>query len=231
MSTAANLMPENYTVARQNMVDGQLRPNKITDERILTAMETVAREDFLPSPLAGIAYVDEDIYLGQGRYLMQPMIFGRLLQEGQIRATDNVLELAAGAGYSSVILSRLAAHVTSVDSAETLQRQAIACLQRYEVKNVEVVSAPLAAGYPAKAPYDVILINGSVDYVSDTLLGQLAEGGRLLAVVRTYGAARLSHSAHAYLYTKIGGLVSRRPLFDANLPLLTEFADKPRFEF
>lgn len=220
-----------FTAARFHMVECQLRPNKVRDERILTAMETLPREIFVPSPLAGIAYIDEDIQVSTNRYLLEPMVLARLLEETDLKPTDHVLDIAAGTGYSTAVLAKMALDVVGLETDTALQKQAVANLASLQITNAIVEVGPLAEGYKHKAPYDVILINGCVDFVPDTLVAQLAEGGRLLTVVRHFGPNHASHTAEARVYEKIRGLVSHRSLFDAHVKMLVEFTTPPHFKF
>jgi protein-L-isoaspartate(D-aspartate) O-methyltransferase len=220
-----------FSAARLNMVDSQLRPNKVTDRRILDAMETLPRERFVPPALAGIAYKDEDLQIAPGRFLMEPMILGRLLQEAAIKATDKVLDIAPASGYSTAVIAALAKEVTGVESDPSLITQAVGNLAALEIRNAEMQLGPLKDGWTHKAPYDVILINGSVDAVPDALFAQLAEGGRLMAVIRQWGPAQAAHISEARLHEKIHGAISHRGLFDANIKPLPGFQAPAKFHF
>src|SRR5262245_25537828 len=104
-----------YAAARLNMVESQIRTNKVTDERIVDAMMTLPRERFVPKQLRGIAYVDDDIQIASGRYLMEPMVLARLLQIAGVTARDIVLAIGVGAGYDAAVLSRLSATVVALE--------------------------------------------------------------------------------------------------------------------
>lgn len=218
-------MPD-YAAARLNMVESQVRPNKVTDHRLLEALLDVPRELFLPERLRGIAYVDEDIPLGGGRYLMEPMVFARLLQAAAIRPTDTVLEIGGATGYGAAVLARLAARVVSLESEAERARAAEAALRGLGVANVKVVIGPLVDGYAVDAPYDVILFEGAAERVPPGTADQLAEGGRLVAVVAPPG-----EPGRATFLTRVGGALSRRIVCDAATPVLPGLQLEPGFAF
>lgn len=215
-----------YAAARLNMVEGQIKPNKVTDRALLNAIATVPREIFVPKAARGVAYVDEDIKIGNGRYLIEPRVFARLVNEAAITRDDVVLDIACGSGYSTAVLARLASNVVAIESDPELARQATARLTTLGVANAVVIEAPLTQGYPAQAPYPVIVINGAVAAVPEAILGQLAEGGRLVAVIKRQGLMSC-----ATLFKRTSGVISRRELFDAGTPLLPGFEPQPVFEF
>ena len=215
-----------FLAARTNMVESQLRTNKVTDPRVLGAFETVPRERFTPEDLTGVAYVDEDIAIGQGRYLMEPMVLARLLQAAAIDPNDMVLDIGCGSGYSSAILAQLAATVVAVEPDQALAKQANTVLAELTIDNVVLIEAPLTEGYAKQAPYNAILLNGSVSKIPQGILDQLGDGGRLVTVVRDR-----PHLGRAVLVQKSGGILSSRTLFDAATPLLPGFAEPPRFVF
>ncbi len=215
-----------FETARRNMVDCQLRPNKVVNASILAAMEAAPRELFLPKPLRGIAYVDDDLSLGGERYLMEPMVLARLLQAAEIKPTDVVLNIGCGPGYDAAILGRLAATVVAVEQDTDLAEQATATLSDLDADNVAVVQGELRVGRPDQGPYDVIFIGGSVAMVPDALTNQLADGGRLVAVVGGAGGM-----GRATLFVRNGDGISSRALFDAGTPALPGFAEDPGFVF
>jgi protein-L-isoaspartate(D-aspartate) O-methyltransferase len=229
-SFAAKKIP-NFAAARLNMVEGQLRPNAVRDERILTMLETLPRELFVPERLASVAYIDESLPVGPGRFLLPPMILARLLQAVAVRPDDKALDIAPATGYSTAALAKLAAHVVAVEADAELQRWATAVLGALEIDNAEIRLAPMQQGWKTQAPYDVIFINGAVDAVPDSLLLQLKDGGRLAVVVRYYGAAHAAHIGEARLYERSGETVTYKTLFDANVALLPSFANEPAFTF
>lgn len=215
-----------YHTARLNMVESQLRPNKVTMPAILEAMGDVPREAFVPKAMGGIAYVDEDIAIGGGRHLMEPMVLGRLIETAQVLPDDIVLVIGCGTGYSASVLARLANTVVAIENDADLAQQASETLARLGVDNAVVIEAPVTAGYAQQAPYQAIVIDGAVAEVPQQILVQLAEGGRLVAVVAPEG--RLGK---ATLFQRIGEAVSHREVFDASVPLLPGFEPVPAFQF
>lgn len=215
----------NYAVARHNMVEGQIRPNRVTDPVLIEALETVPRERFVPEHLRSVAYVDEDIHIGRGRYLIEPMVLARLLQLAAVERTDVVLDIGCATGYAAAILSKMANTVVALESDTELASAASRTLSELSVDNVVVLTGPLEQGCPRQAPFNVILIEGAVDSVPPTISGQLAEGGRLVTVVRQEGPGR------AVLMTRVGGVLSSRPAFDAAIAWLPGFRRGPGFVF
>jgi protein-L-isoaspartate(D-aspartate) O-methyltransferase len=215
-----------YRAARLTMVETQLRTNKVTDEAVLDAFLTVPRERFVPEGLRGIAYVDDVVPLGGGRFVLPPMVLARLLQLAAIAPGDGVLEIGCATGYATALLARLAARVVAVECDGRLAAQARARLDEQQADSVRLIEGPLEDGYPAGAPYDVILINGGAAMLPDSVARQLAEGGRLVTVMRSNGAM-----GQAVLVTRVAGIVSRRPVFDAGAAVLPGFEPAPGFVF
>lgn len=215
-----------YAAARLNMVESQIRTNKVTDSRIVNAMSELPRERFVPKPLRGIAYVDEDIHIGNGRYLMEPMVLARLLQTANIGPKDIVLAIGVATGYDAAILSRLAATVVALESDAALAAQATRLLADLGMDNVAVVEGRLEDGYPRQAPYNVIVLCGAVEQIPATLHDQLAPGGRLVAVLTPPG-----EQGKAVIAIRASGPVTMRPVFDAATNLLPGFAREPSFVF
>lgn len=220
-------MPETdaWATARLNMVNNQLLTNKLTDDRVAQAISSVPREDFVPKALRGVAYLDEDIPLGEGRFLMEPMAFARILQAAEIKATDVVLDVACASGYSTAVLAQLAATVVGLETDEAAVAGAEARLAVLQIDNAAVVTGVLRDGCLEQGPYDVIFINGAVETLPQTFTGQLAEGGRLVAVERS------GQTSRAVLYANRVGFVSRRELFDAMIPVLPGFDAVESFRF
>ncbi len=215
-----------FAAARFNMVESQLRTNKVTDLRLLGAFETVPRERFVPEPLRGIAYIDEDVALGGGRFVMEPRVLARLLQAAEPGPEDVALDLGCGSGYATAILSRLVATVVALEDDAALAAAANRTLDELEIDNAVVVEGRLAEGYPKQAPYNVILLGGAVAEVPAVIADQLAEDGRLVTVVSAGpGLGR------ATLMRRDGGVVSSRVLYDAALPVLPGFEAEPGFVF
>ncbi|MDH3594605.1 MAG: protein-L-isoaspartate O-methyltransferase [Rhodospirillales bacterium] len=215
-----------YAGARANMVESQLRPNKVSDPQIVAAFESVPRELFVPEVKRGIAYVDKDVSIAEDRYLMEPRVLARLLQAAAVDPGDVVLDIGCGTGYASAILAQLAATVVALESEAGLAEQAGRTLSELGVDNVLVVEGALTEGYAKQAPYDVILVGGSVAEVPQTIYDQLAEGGRLVAVVRDQAGL-----GRGTLMQRIAGVPSHRVLFDAATPFLPGFTREVGFVF
>src|SRR5579875_2934192 len=187
-----------YETARLNMIEHQLRPNKVTDERVLAAFNGIRRELFVPEKLRGIAYIDEDLPLGVG----------------------------AGSGYEAAVMAMLGRAVVALEQDPQLARRARAALVEHGLAAVSVVEGPLREGWRPRAPYDVILFGGAIAEVPADIKEQLAEGGRLVAVIKPEDAP-----GRAVLMMRTNGLFGRRLLFDAATPLLPGFAPEPAFVF
>ena len=216
-----------FVLARRNMVYGQLRPNRVTNAQLLAAIGELPRERFLPAGLQSVAYADDDVPLGKGRFLMEPMVLARLLQTLQPLPEDKALVVASGAGYGAALLARLVKAVVAVEADAGLAGSAEQTIRNLGITNVQQVVGRMEEGCAAQASYDVILIEGAVQKVPATILDQLAEGGRLGTVI----AAPTGMLGVAHLMVKEGGVASGRPLFDAGTPPLPGFAAPPRFTF
>jgi protein-L-isoaspartate(D-aspartate) O-methyltransferase len=215
-----------YEAARSNMIDGQLRPNKVTDERVIDAFTRIRRELFVPEWLRGAAYVDEDLPLGGGRYLMQPMVVARLLQAATVAPKDTALVVGAGVGCEAALLSLLARSVVALEENPDLARIGRSALVDHRIASVTYVEAPAQLGHRQRSPYDVIVFAGAVEEIPAEINAQLGDGGRMAAVLRErQGVGR------ATLITRTGGALAQRVMFDAATPLLPGFVAKPVFVF
>lgn len=219
-----------FSEARKNMVESQVHPNDVTDTRILSAMLSVPREQFVPSSRRGIAYMDEAVPINDEnvqprRFLMEPMPTAKLMQLADIRRGDLVLDIGSGTGYSSSLLAQLADSVVALESEEALAEAANKILADLEIGNVAVVQGDLAAGYPQEGPYDVIFLNGAVSEVPEALFSQLNDGGRLVTVI---GDGPIGV---AWIYLKTGDHIGGRPAFDASIPPLPGFELPQKFSF
>lgn len=223
-----------YALARQHMVLGQLLPNKVNDSRIVDAMSAIPRERFVPEAQAGVAYLDEDIPVKPGRYLMEPVVFARLLQAGEIQSHEKVLDAGCGPGYSIAVLAKLARQVVGLEADAELAEAARRHLREFAIANAQIVEAPLQGGCAALSPFDVIVVEGAVGQIPQSLIDQLAEGGRLLAVVRDETGSGLGSgpgSGRGVLVNRTGGITGSRELFDAQVPFLPGFDRPKRFVF
>jgi protein-L-isoaspartate(D-aspartate) O-methyltransferase len=151
-------MPADYTIARRNMIDGQLRPNGVLAADVLQVFADLPRERFVPSERRSVAYSDEAVPLGGGRYLLEPMLLARMLQLLQPTAGDSALVVGGGTGYGAAALARLVRSVVTLECEPRLAAEIRANLSALGVGNASVVEGALADGAPAEGPYDIILI-------------------------------------------------------------------------
>lgn len=218
-----------YQELRRNMVDCQLRPNDITDLRILEAMDRVPREAFVPDELKPVVYADKEVELvgrleSRGpRSMLTPIALATLVQMADIGADDFVLDVGCLTGYSAAVLAALADSVVAVEAVPDLAKQAGVVLSDLEVVNVAVVEGSLAQGQASQGPFDVILINGAVEEVPGELLDQLKDGGRLVTVVLDQGFGRATR------YVRSGGVIGASSHADLSAPLLADFSAVPEF--
>jgi protein-L-isoaspartate(D-aspartate) O-methyltransferase len=215
-----------YEAARANMIERQLQPNKVTDERVIHAFAAIRRELFVPQRLRSIAYSDTDLPLGDGRYLMAPMVAARLLQAAEIGRNDNALVVGAGVGYEAALIALLGRGVVALERDAELARQGRLALVEHRIATVNFIEDAQAPGGRMRPAYDVILFAGGVAEVPSEIPAQLTEGGRMVAVVK-----RDNGPGRATLTTRTGGILAARVMFDAATPLLPGFAGKPIFTF
>ncbi|WP_050404539.1 protein-L-isoaspartate O-methyltransferase family protein [Bradyrhizobium embrapense] len=218
-----------FSTARQYMVDGQVRPSDVTDDRILEAMLTVPREVFVPASKQALAYLDLDLDVTEGgadrRCLIKPALLAKMLQAAEIKATDRVLLVGCATGYAAAIVARFAAEVSATESDPALAGKASAVFVQLGIQNVTVKTAAAADGDAAGAPYDVIVLNGATEIIPTGLFGQLQEGGRLVGV---FG---LTPPPRATIVTRSHGDFGHRELFDATAPVLPGLERVPAFVF
>jgi protein-L-isoaspartate(D-aspartate) O-methyltransferase len=214
-----------FADARRKMVASQIRTSEVTDPVVVEAMGAVARELFVPEAARAFAYIDEDISIGKGRYLIEAVVLARLLQLADLQPTDRALVIGAGTGYSAAVLARLVHSVVALESDPALAQQATKTLQAVAPGQVAVVTGPLKAGWPANSPYDVILIDGAVSALPVNLKPQLTDGGRLVCIVRDGPVGR------ATLITRAADSYGSRQEFDAMTPVLPDFEKQPKFVF
>lgn len=220
---------------RLTMVESQLRPNQVTEERLLAAMRSLPRERFVPRQLRELAYMDESIEVfpaidgAPARFLLAPMVLARLVQLASVEPQDAVLDVGCVTGYSTAVLARLGQTVIGLEPEPELAEAASNALRELDIANAEIVKGALAQGHREAGPYDVILLNGSVPKVPESLLAQLKEGGRLAAVIAS--GPNNPSQGKAYLFVKVDGEASGLPHFDAGARPLPGFAPEPCFTF
>lgn len=215
-------------VARTHMVDSQVRPNGVTDPRLIEAMLSVPREAFVPAERRSLAYMEGRLSLAPGRYLTEPMIFAKLVHFAEIGPDDKVLLVGAGTGYGAAVLAAMGARVVALEEDAALAAAARANLGTPGIAGgaaVKVVEGALTGGAPAEAPFDRIIIDGAVETLPAALTAQIADGGHLVTVLVEGGLSR------GVLATRAGGHIGRRPVFDARLVTLPGFEKPQGFVF
>ena len=203
-----------YAQARTQMVENQLRTVSVSDKRLLAALMTVPREHFVAAAQRPIAYTDGALTIGAGRYLAAPAPFAKLVQLAEIAPDDAVLDVGAGTGYSTAILAAMASAVTALESDPALADIARRNLTELGIAHVRLVDAPLDGSYHPGRQFDVIVIEGAVDAEPAAFFPLLADGGRLVALLRTGSVAT------AHVYVRSGEEVAGRAEFNAALPAL-----------
>ncbi len=212
--------------ARFNMVEQQIRPWEVLDQRVLDVMMEMPRHLFVEPQYQKVAYSDIAVPLPQGQEMMHPKIEAKLLQALNVRPNETVLEVGTGSGYLTALLSRLAFKVVSVELYEELSRAAASRLEQVQADNVELVVGDAAEGWPEKAPYDVIVLTGSVAQLPDAFLEQLKPGGRLFAVIGEEPVME------ARLISRVGPREwAEEGLFETVLPPLHHLEPERRFAF
>jgi protein-L-isoaspartate(D-aspartate) O-methyltransferase len=217
-----------FAAARRMMVDGQVRTADVTDQRILAAMQDLPRERFFPDDKASLAYLDLDVAVSAAgqpvRRLLKPMVLAKLIQAAAIAPADRVLDIGCATGYGTALLTHLAGAVIGLDEDAGLARQAAAALGA-GIADARIETGPLSRGCPADGPFDVIVLEGAVEFVPPALFDQLKDGGRLVCVL-SRGA-----DGKAMLYRRIDGDLSGRAVFDAAAAPLPGFAKPAAFVF
>ena len=216
-----------FAEARRFMVEGQLRPNRVEDPRVVAAMRDLPRERFVPTAMAARAYADADVPLPGGRAILKPLVLARLVQLSGLRRGERALVLGAGTGLGAALMATIGATVTAVESDPALLAIArVALAASVPAGQVTVVQSAPEGGHAAGAPYDVIMIEGGVEVVPAAVQDQLIEGGRLVTIGLAGGPP-----GRAWLMRRLGGSVTTTIDFDAHAALLPGFAAAPAFAF
>lgn len=215
-------------VQRKNMVDSQVRPSDVTDRRIARAMLEIAREAFVEDSQRVIAYMDGNLPVGRPgdrpqRVLLAPRTVAKLMQELVLQPDATVLDVAPATGYSTAVLAKIVKRVVALECSETLAARARAALKAAGAANAEVFVGEFTDGYPVHGPYDAILVNGKIMDAPPQLLNQLKDGGRLIGIMDVNGVGK------AMEWRRYQMSFDRRPLFDAEAPLLPGFERVPEF--
>lgn len=220
---------QDFTTARQNMVDCQVRPSDVTDIRIIDAMIAVPREAFVPENQRAMAYLDLDLDISAGaptkRFLIKPVVIARMLQAAEIGDSDSVLVAGTATGYTAALVAQLARQViaTETDSAQAAKAKLV--LDGLGLGNVTFAAAAAAEGDPASGPYDVIVLDGATEIAPERLYAQLKEGGRLV------GVFAMTKPPRAMIVTHSHNDFGNRTLFDATVPVLPGLERLPAFVF
>ena len=207
-----------YGARRTAMVDTQIRPSDVTKFPIIEAMLTVPREAFVPMDMREAAYMGKNLDMRDGRVLLEPRTLAKMLDALDVRKDELVLDIAPGLGYSSAVVARMAEAVIAVEDSEDRANEAQGILAEHNVDNVVLHTGPLEAGAAEHGPYDVIIVQGGVENLPDSLLEQLKDGGRIACVMMTgaLGDVQIGH--------KVNGMISWRSVFNAGAPVLDAFA-------
>jgi protein-L-isoaspartate(D-aspartate) O-methyltransferase len=212
----------NFEAMRAAMASNQLRTSGVSDVAVVAAMASVPRESFIPAERAALAYIDTPVPVGEGRAINPPLVTGRLLTAIAPRPGERALVVGAGTGYSAAVLAEIGASVTALEENAALASVAEGALAG---RGVTVVTGPLAQGWAVGAPYDLILVDGAIEHLPDALAGQLADGGRMAAVLVEQGVTRLATGR------KVGGALTLGVFADAEAAALPGFARPKGFVF
>lgn len=215
-----------FALSRFNMVEGQIKTNRVSDPYVLDAMAEVPRESFVPTSKKGVAYIDDAIEVAKGRYLVEPMVLARMLDAAALDEDNVVLDIGCATGYSTAVIAKIVNTVVAVENNEELAQTATTTLNDLGIDNAFVVSGDLKEGYAKQAPYDAILFNGSITEIPQAIKDQLAEGGRL--VVITTGASTMSTVS---VHTRNNDIFSKRDIMEAGVAVLPGFAVEKSFSF
>ena len=216
----------NLEQARYNMIEQQIRPWEVLDQGVLSLLALVKREDFVPPAYRALAFFDTEVPLPEGQAMLAPRVEARLLQALHVARHERVLEIGTGSGFMAALLAHKAQQVITMEIRPALAAMATANLRRAGIANATVLEADGTRGLPAQAPFDAILLSGSVAAVPQALLDQLKTGGRLLAIVGDEPVMC------ATLFTRVAERQFKREvMFDTVAPRLQGFAESPRFAF
>jgi protein-L-isoaspartate(D-aspartate) O-methyltransferase len=216
--------------ARNHMLESQIMTGAVNDDGILGALGSVEREWFVPDAFRQAAYVDKEIALGQGRFLLQPLTFARMLKYARLEKHETVLDVGCATGYGAAVLSKLVQKVVALEEDKTLATKAKELLKPYA--NIECVESALIGGVSKRSPYDAIFVEGAITTLPQALADQLREGGRLFAIEHREAAKAGSFGLGKLVeYKKIKGTLYKTVLEDASAPLLASFKIPKSFEF
>ncbi len=217
-----------FSQARVNMVDCQIHTSGIVNSEVLNSFGTVPRELFVPEKMRDIAYADESLDIGQGRFLLEPAIHAKMIQAANPVQDDVVLDIGSASGYSSAILSPIVTTIIALENNKRQMDKAIKLWNQTGACNIALIEGELAKGVADQAPYSLIIINGAITEVPKKILGQLSVGGRLVTIIKQQN----SPVGRATMFLKSdGGSISSKVLFDASAPLIGGFEKETAFNF
>ena len=220
----------NYQLARQNMVDNQIRTNRVTNNNIISAMTELPRERFVPERSAEIAYVDTVIEIASGRDLVSPMVLAKLIQEANVSSEDLVQVIGCGTGYAAAILSSMSKAVVLVEDQSEICDKAEALFIELGIDNVLVFKTDLVNGCKKQAPFNIIIICGAIEEVPIKLINQLEEGGRIITMI--LDSELVSYpTTKATILTKYNGKLVGKEVFEVNTPKIKSFNKDKVFKF
>lgn len=220
-----------YALQRLNMVESQVRPSDVVDRRVIRAMLALPREEFVPPSVRSVCYTDRDLPLNpdapiaEQRFVLQPRVQAKLMQALELPDEGICLDVGAGMGYSAAILSRICQTVIGIEPDEAMLEIGRAGFAANEIENVVLFASELAEGRVDEGPFDGILLNGAVDFVPESLLDQLKDGGKLSAVLNEGGVGQATE------WTRTGGNFAKRALFEATVAPLPGFQQAATFTF
>lgn len=214
-----------FQEARTAMVDCQVRPSDVTKYPIIEALLSTPREAFVPAVKRSVAYAGEHIALSSERILLDARTFSKMLDGVNIQPDELVLDVACGLGYSTAIIAKMSEAVVAIESDADLAQKASDILVEHAVDNAVVLQGDLTQGNVKNGPYDVIILQGAIETLPDTLADQLKDGGRICAIFSdgNLGECRIGYKSH--------GKISWRMDFNASAPTLTGFERKSEFKF
>lgn len=214
-----------FSAARDHMVESQIRTSDVTDLEVLRAFRLISRENFVPKAQQALAYGDAHVDLGDGRLMIRPRDFAKMIQAADIAPSNIVLDIACGRGYSTAILAQLAETVVGLESSDEAVAKATEQLVEADVTNAAIVKGDLKSGAAEHGPFDVIFVNGAVSAVPKPWFDQLSNNGRLVCLIQN------GPVGHVCVYTKAGNVIGERIAFDAAAPVIPGFEAAPEFVF
>ena len=220
----------NYQLARQNMVDNQIRTNRVTNNNIISAMTVLPRERFVPESSTEIAYVDTAIQVANDRHIVAPMVLARLIQEADVSSDDLVQVIGCGTGYAAAILSNMSKAVVLVEDQSEVCDKAEALFIELGIDNVLVFKTDLVNGCKKQAPFNIIIICGAVEEIPINLVNQLVEGGRIITMILASDGVSYP-TTKATILTKYNGKLVEKEVFEVNTPKIKSFNKDKVFKF